>query len=214
MTPTLALLLKAPRPGSVKTRLAAEVGAARATEIYRQLAERQLRACPAGWRTVVHFDPPDAEPEMRAWLAPRRAPGPSWEFRPQPAGDLGVRINAAFAEGFAVGAPGVIAVGGDCPALDETRLGEAAVALLHADAVIGPALDGGYYLLGLRAPCPAAFHGIAWSTPAVLAQTRERLRAVARRIVELPPLEDIDDAASWNRALIAGHLPRLPRSGE
>ncbi|MBL9202299.1 MAG: TIGR04282 family arsenosugar biosynthesis glycosyltransferase [Opitutaceae bacterium] len=204
MTPALALLLKAPRLGTVKTRLSATLGPVRALAIYRALAERQLAALPPRWPVTIHFAPADAEAEMRTWLGPRT-------YQAQPAGDLGVRISAAIAEGFAQGAPAVIALGGDCPALDAATLHRASLALASPSqpAVLGPAFDGGYYLIGLRRACPAAFVGIDWGTPAVLEQTRERLRSAGVSWSELPALRDVDDEADWHAAVAAGQLPTL-----
>jgi rSAM/selenodomain-associated transferase 1 len=200
MTPTAVVLLKAPRLGTVKTRLAADLGAPRALAIYRTLAERQLRAIPAGWPITVNFTPVDADQELRTWLAaiPRV---PAIAYCPQPDGDLGVRIAAAFSQAFAGGAPFVFALGGDCPDLDASLLEHAAnrLAQPEIDAVLGPAADGGYTLLGLRAPCPDLFVDVAWSTPQVLVQTRAHLRTAGLRTYELPVLNDIDTAADWSR---------------
>lgn len=222
MTPTLVAMLKAPVAGAVKTRLAATVGDARALAIYRQLVARMLRAAPPDWPLAIHFAPARRAALLRRWLAPlsprelRAAPPvsavaprkPAAAFLiPQVRGHLGTKLAAAFAAEFARGAPAVIAIGGDCPALDCRRLRAAARALAHHDAVLGPATDGGYYLLGLRAPHPELFTGIAWSSPAVLAQTRARLRASCLATHELPPLNDVDDAAAWRRARAAGLLP-------
>ena len=156
MTPTLALLLKAPHLATVKTRLAATLGPARALAIYRALAERQLRALPPAWPVTIHFTPAGApvEAELRAWLTPLRpgesppALGPA--YRPQPDGDLGVRLTAAL------------------------------------------------------------FAGIAWSTPAVLAQTRTRLHTAGLRVSELPVLPDLDTDDDWHRAVSAGLLGTVP----
>lgn len=204
MTPTVAVLLKAPRLGIVKTRLAADVGAARALAIYRTLAERQLRAVPAGWPITVNFTPADSGQELQSWLAaiPRI---PAVVYRPQPDGDLGGRIAAAFSQAFAGGAACAFALGGDCPDLDATLLEHAADRLTQPaiDAVLGPAADGGYYLLGLRAPCPGLFVDVAWSTPQVLDQTRARLRNAGLRTYELPVLHDIDTAEDWSRFVAA-----------
>ena len=209
MIPTLVLMLKAPRVGAVKTRLAATIGAIHAAVVYRQLAERQLRALPTGWPVTVCFDPPEATVEMRRWIEPMRVANQPREFRPQVAGDLGTRLAAAFAAEFAAGAPAVLALGGDCPALDTALLDRAATALAHpdTDAILGPAADGGYYLIGLRAPRPELFANIAWSTPTVLAETRARLRTARLRTIELPVLHDLDDAHDWHRAVTAGLLP-------
>lgn len=194
--PRIALLLKAPRQGDVKTRLAATMGEAAAVSIYRQLAERQVRALPADWPVTIHYAPANAGPEIRQWLDQH---GRGLGYRPQGEGDLGARLTAVFAAEFACDARAVLAIGGDCPALDGTLLLTAAQALTQADVVLGPALDGGYYLIGLKAPCPVLFAGIPWSTAAVLAQTRLRIQRQNLRMVELPVLEDVDDAASWAR---------------
>lgn len=198
--PTIALLLKAPRAGTVKTRLAATLGAARAATVYRHLVEHQIRALPHDWPATVHHAPPGAGPLMRRWLGPRH---PGLRFAAQGPGDLGARLAAAFAREFADGASAVLAIGGDCPGLDAAILRQAARALGRTDVVLGPARDGGYYLIGLKRSCARLFTGIAWSTPTVLTQTRARIRATGLTVTELPELEDVDDAAAWRRAQAA-----------
>lgn len=195
MIPTVILFLKAPRPGFVKTRLAAEVGAPAATAIYRQLAQEQRRRIPAKWRAEVHFAPADAEPEMRVWLGGRGV------FRPQVDGDLGARLSAGFAAAFQAGGAPVIAIGGDCPALDAACLEEARRTLREADVVLGPADDGGYYLIGLNRPTPELFAGIPWSTPQALEATVARAARAGLRVRLLGTKLDIDDAASWKKYL-------------
>ncbi len=203
MTPTVLIFLKAPVAGAVKTRLARAMGDGRALAIYRWLAERQLAAIPVGWSVEVHFAPGDAAGavEMRAWLG--EAEGRT--FWPQCEGDLGVRLRAATASAFARGAEAVFLIGGDCPALDAARFTAAARALEGADGVLGPARDGGYYLLGLRAPRLELFEGIAWSTSQVAEQTRVRARRAGLELAELETLADVDTAEDW-RAW-AEHLP-------
>jgi len=193
MNPTALVFLKAPRPGLVKTRLAREMGEQAATAIYRTLAEEQWRRIPANWRAEVHFTPRDAETEMRAWLGERGT------FRPQSEGDLGARLATGFAEAFRAGASPVIAIGGDCPELDGDCLESARLALHNNDLVLGPAMDGGYYLIGLNRPVPELFEGIPWSSPRALAVTLERANAAALRCRLLDRKEDIDDATSWAR---------------
>ena len=202
--PRIALLLKAPRSGAVKTRLAATMGEEKALAIYRQLAELQVLALPAGWPVTIYFDPPEAREQMIQWLNPHR---PGMNSVAQCAGDLGARLAAAFAEEFARGAAGVITVGGDCPGLDEGVLCAAHRALTTVDVVLGPATDGGYYLIGLKQACPGVFTDIAWGTPEVLAQTRARIAASALTSAELPPLDDVDDEAGWRLTVEAGLLP-------
>ena len=197
MTPSIALLLKAPRPGHVKTRLAADIGEAAAREVYIRLAERQVAALPASWPVTIHFAPEDAESEMRSWLGPIRQ---GLKFIAQGPGDLGARLRVAFATEWALASGATVAIGGDCPALDSAIFEEAAAAQMRSDVVLGSTLDGGYYLISLKAPHPELFVGIDWSTPAVLEQTRARIREFGLSLALLPMLEDIDDAESLERA--------------
>ena len=196
-TPTLCLMLKAPRAGEVKTRLAREIGAERAAEIYRRLVEWQLASIPAHWRVEIHFTPAGARDEMRSWLG---APGNA-QFFPQSDGDLGTRLKAAIGGAFTRTAGFVICIGGDCPALDRTKLCAAAGALAAHEAVAMPALDGGYVLIGLAAPNLFLFDGIAWSTPQVLAQTRAQAERHGLALhIASEALEDVDDLESLRRA--------------
>jgi rSAM/selenodomain-associated transferase 1 len=186
-------MLKAPRIGLVKTRLAREIGAESAAIVYRRLAEHQIACLPRDWALEIHFAPLDAETEMRNWL------GAAHSYHPQLGHDLGDRLIHATAAAFARGAGAVIVIGGDCPGLDEALLREAAHSLQSADVVIGPALDGGYYLIGLRRPEPALFAGIPWSTPGVFDATIDRIRQRGLSQVTLPAREDVDDLPSWHR---------------
>jgi glycosyltransferase A (GT-A) superfamily protein (DUF2064 family) len=104
------LILKAPRVGEVKTRLARSMGAERATRIYRALVEHQLVQIPASWRTVIHFAPSNAEAEMHSWLG-EKFPLNRPVFVPQPNGDLGSRLISAMNHGFASGADFVFFLG-------------------------------------------------------------------------------------------------------
>jgi uncharacterized protein len=190
-------MLKAPRPGEVKTRLAISIGAERATRVYRALVEHQLAQIPASWRIAIHFAPLDAEDEMRTWLgslSPRAI-----EFIPQPSGDLGVRLISAMDHGFASGADLVFFLGGDCPGTTCSYLEEAEVALTQTDMVIARALDGGYVLLGLRKPVAALFEEIPWSSEAVFDATLRQAHAAGLAYQCLSPLEDIDDFESYQR---------------
>lgn len=201
--PTIIFMLKSPRAGFVKTRLAATTGDAAAVDIYQLLVERQLSVLPPDWSVAVHYAPADALEEMTGWLKPRR---PDLRFVAQCPGDLGSKLTAAVATEFSRVIGHVLVIGGDCPGLDGTILLQAQVALEGVDVVIGPTVDGGYYLLGLRSPQPSLFRGIAWSTPAVLGQTRARCEDLGLCRAELPMLEDVDDAAAWERALAGGQI--------
>ena len=194
---TVALILKAPRAGEVKTRLGRSIGVERATRVYRALVEHQLAQIPASWRITIHFAPADAEAEMRRWLERLLPRGTS--FLPQPDGDLGVRLLSAMEDGFTSGANAVFFLGGDCPGTTSSYLEEAEAALATTDMVIGGALDGGYVLLGLRKAIAAVFERIPWSSENVFAATLRQARAAGLSYLCLSPLEDIDDLESYER---------------
>ena len=134
---------------------------------------------------------------MRTWL------GKQIEYFAQTTGDLGQRLAAASQVHFSRSAAPLIFIGGDCPYLTRDYLLQLAARFRDSDAVLAPATDGGYCLLGLRAANVCFFQDIAWSTSAVLEQTRERLREARVRWVETAAVEDVDDLASWQRALAA-----------
>lgn len=201
------VFLRAPELGRVKTRLAASIGPHAALAIYRRLAEhtiaeaRALAADGAGIR--VHHTPADAEPAVRAWL------GDGLTLLPQAEGDLGARMRDAFSRAFADGCERVVIIGSDLPEMSAALLRRAFAALDGADAVIGPARDGGYYLLGLTHPVPGVFDGIAWSTAEVFAQTVLRLRAAGTEPIVLDTLRDVDEVED----LPPGWLPSSATDG-
>jgi hypothetical protein len=196
------VFVRAPVAGQVKTRLAAALGAEGALRVYRRLAEHTLREARAlGGEVRVHFTPEDAGAEVRGWL------GEGPRYLPQSAGDLGARMEAAFRAAFEDGADRVVIIGSDLPELSATLLRRAFDALESHPAVIGPARDGGYYLLGMRTMIEGLFDGIPWSTNEVLARTLERLRAAGIHPALLDTLSDVDEVddlpagwAEWARA--------------
>ena len=198
--PTVVVMLKAPREGTVKTRLAAVLGAAQATRVYRLLVERQIAAIPPDWPVEIHFAPADAQGEMRDWL------GPSPRLYPQTDGDLGRRLSFAVDASFGRGASTVLVIGGDCPELDRDALLSAAGALRTHEVVLGPAGDGGYYLIGLTLPQPELFADIPWSTDGVLAATLQAADALGLIPLRLPMRDDVDTLADLQKhaALLFG----------
>ena len=197
--PLVIIFLKAPRAGWVKTRLAAAVGPERALEMYRRLGARQWNAIPAEFAAEAHYAPHGAAEEIKLWLGRRT------RVRAQSGPGLGWRLERALAGAFARGHRPVLVIGGDCPALDAGTLRQAESLLATVDAVLGPARDGGFYLLGLRAPQPGLLEeGIEWGTERVLAQTRERLVRAGLSCALLPEMEDIDDEDSLRRAVRDG----------
>lgn len=207
----LVIFARAPERGRVKTRLAAAVGDDAALACYRALGAAVVRAVrpprdggvPA-WRTVVAHTPADAAPALRAWLAPA---GGALAYEPQADGDLGARMRAAVERAVEAGAARVVVIGTDCPDVDATVVGEALAALDDpdapggADVVLGPALDGGYYLVGVRAPaaraCTALFEQVPWSASDTLAVTLARAAAAGLRVAQLAPRRDVDTVDDW-----------------
>ncbi len=193
----LIIFLKYPEPHRVKTRLAAGIGYDNAALVARKLAERTLQTvCRGDYLSFVFFDPPDRELEVRHWLAPF---DPSCAFRPQCGKDLGERMRDAFAQVFRL--PGVqraVIIGTDCLELDHRLVQQAFRAMDQYPVVIGPATDGGYYLLGLSRPLPSIFENMPWSTGLVLARTLETLKREALSCHLLPELRDIDTIDELN----------------
>jgi rSAM/selenodomain-associated transferase 1 len=188
----LGVFVKAPTPGQVKTRLAAELGAARAAEVYRLMGRGVVSACVSPeYDTVVWFAPADARQAVRDWLQGLGVAA----FRAQAPGALGARMAAAFLRHFREKAHRVILIGSDCPEVDSRLVSRARAELDQHDVVVGPAHDGGYYLIGLQRAAPRLFRGIAWSTEAVLEQTMARAREMGLRSALLPTLRDVDTAS-------------------
>lgn len=205
----LIVFVKAPRPGGVKTRLVAALGPERAAQLYRLLADEEIRrTAPLGnaYRRTFLFAPAEAGAEVAAWL-------PGEELAPQSEGDLGERMARAFADAFAGGARRVILIGTDTPCLSQAHVCRALSLLDEADLALGPAEDGGYYLIGLMRPRPELFAGIAWSTRSVLSATLERAEQLGLSVRLLEPLADVDTLedvhANWAKL-----QPVLARSPE
>jgi hypothetical protein len=186
----LLVFVRAPEPGRVKTRLAAAIGDQAALRVYRRLAEHTLAEARAlaveGVAVRVHYAPADTGDAVRAWLGA----GPL--YLPQADGDLGVRMKDAFARAFEDGAERVVIVGSDLPEVSALLLRRAFELLDAHPAVIGPARDGGYYLLGLRGMTCGIFDGVEWSTSAVLRTTLERFSAAGVEPAALEVLADVD----------------------
>ena len=189
----IALMAKAPLPGLAKTRLAPRLGPAGAAALAERLLDHAVAqaAVAAPGAVTLWVAPDDSHPAFQ-----RQRTRHGVALRLQPEGDLGVRMLAVFSHR----AP-LLLMGTDAPALDAAMLRAAAAALQDHDAVFVPALDGGYALIGLQHPQPALFDAMPWSTPAVMALTRQRLAAAGLRHAELPPVPDIDEPADL------AHLP-------
>lgn len=199
----LLFFVKYPTPGQVKTRLAAEVGAERAAEIYRRLVSAVCARLPLENLSLrVCFDPVEQGAAIERWLHPLLTVRPQAETRfiPQCAGDLGDRMCGAFAQAFSEGAARVAVIGSDCVEITAGIIEEAFRALDRHDCAIGPSADGGYYLLALRRPQPELFERIAWSTPETFRQTSERAAELGLKVALLPELCDVDTESDWKIA--------------
>ena len=190
----IAVLAKAPLPGYAKTRLIPALGAAGAAALAeRLLAHAAAQAVAAEVGPVTVWAAPDPAHPAFGRLARRHGV----DLRPQGEGDLGARMAHVFESTWRADPGPLLLMGTDAPALDAAMLRDAAAALRLHDAVVVPALDGGYALIGLRHWAPGLrclFDGLAWSTARVMADTRERLAAAGLHHAELPAVPDIDEA--------------------
>lgn len=186
----VVVMAKAPRAGTVKTRLAPAFGHQRCGELQAVLTTTVTTAAVgAAERTYLAYAPADARAEV-ATLVP-----PATDLIPQRGRHLGERMSAAAEDAFAAGAGRVVIVGTDTPTLTRHVLSAAFAALDHTDAVIGPALDGGYYLIGMRhaASQLLSIDPQLWGGPAVLTATLAHARAAGLQVRLLPSARDLDD---------------------
>ena len=182
----LIIFVKNPIPGQVKTRIARTVGDAKAVDVYTHLLRytQQLIESFLGQRVVYYGDfinPDDG------WNA--------YDKQLQTSGDLGERMANAFQEQFAAGADKVVIIGSDCLAITPDHLTRAFRALDTADIVIGPATDGGYYLLGMKQVHPFLFQGMPWSQPELRQLTE---LAILQHGFTFAPLETLTDIDEWS----------------
>ena len=195
----LLIFAREPVLGRVKTRLAADIGQEAALAVYRELLGITADAATAAqvpatvW--LAEAPMPTADPTL-----PRPEwPGLPWQVQP-PAGSLGERMAQAFATAFAAGASRAVIIGTDCPGLSAELLREAFEQLTTHDVVVGPADDGGYYLLGLRELQPDLFANKNWSTATVLPDTLADAARLGLSVAQLPVLHDVDsgkDLETW-----------------
>lgn len=185
----LMIFMKLPVQGAVKTRLAKTIGAETAARLYRCFVSDTLAAVRrTGYPMLVFFYPPEARGALAAWL------GEGLTCLPQRGGDLGERMLAAFHEAFRCCSRAVL-IGTDCPDLPDEIIHEAFACLKTHDAVLGPARDGGYYLIGfspsgLRAEI---FEGIAWGGAGVFHATMAVMLSRGLSVHVLPLWRDVDE---------------------
>lgn len=201
----LVIFTRYPKAGNTKTRLIPVLGAEGAAALQRQMTEQTLR-----WAAeLCRVAPVAVEVRYEGGAAALMAKqfGARWEYRPQPAGDLGRRMAVSVEEAFGSGAERVVVVGTDCPGLSAELARGAFEALERQDVVFGPATDGGYYLIGLRRPVPELFEGVAWGSGTVLSTSVRIAARLGLSVRLLKPLADVDrpeDLAVWERAVAEG----------
>lgn len=186
----LILFTRYPVPGKAKTRLIPELGKEKAAKLQEIMTGHTLinaRCCGAAFDTSIEIRfCGSGKRNMRRWL------GNGPKYIPQGKGDLGQRIERAFRDAFETGFDHVMIIGCDCPQLDVECLSHAIEALKENDMIIGPALDGGYYLIGLRKPAPQLFVEIDWGTEYVFEQTIKIAETEGLKIAQLKQLSDVD----------------------
>lgn len=204
--PRLVLFAKAPQAGAVKTRLIPALGAQGAAALARQMLGHTLQQALAARLGPVELCLSPA-PQHPAWHS---TAVPDAVLRTaQGEGDLGQRMARAVQRVTTQHQQSVLLIGTDCPALTAVRLTEAAAQLQTHDAVLIPATDGGYMLIGLKAPCPNVFSQMRWSTPTVAFDTLRRMAALEMRVWQGLPLHDIDEPADLAHLPAGFYLPQF-----
>lgn len=194
----VVVFAKRPSPGRVKTRLAGLLGSEGASRLYGALLADTLLSvgCVRGARPVITCTPS----REQTWFASNF--GEDFSVTDQGSGDLGARMSRCFDDAFMQGARRVVVVGSDLPTLSSECIENAFDMLRSHDLTLGPADDGGYYLIGLSRSAPELFDGIDWSTERVFAQTVERARRCGLSLSTLATECDVDDESSL-RTLMA-----------
>jgi hypothetical protein len=193
---TLIIFVKNPIPGTVKTRIAQAVGNERAAEVYRHLLRytqeitRQLTC----HRVVYYGDFVNPDDGWNGYVK-----------RLQSGQNLGERMLTAFREQFEQGASRGVIIGSDCLAITPDHIERAFSSLDEADVVIGPAIDGGYYLLGMKQLHPFLFQNMPWSQPELRQLTELALLQHDLTFERLDQLSDIDEWADYENALQSLH---------
>jgi rSAM/selenodomain-associated transferase 1 len=196
----LLLFTRYPEPGLVKTRLIPVLGAAGAAGLQRRLTAHIMRVAQnfsgsANTDLIICFDGPQVRQMQQLF-------GAEFCYQPQSGGDLGHRMWSALAAAFSQERRQIVLIGSDCPEISERVLTLAFSLLTEHDLVLGPARDGGYYLIGLNASYPELFQDMPWGTAAVLPKTLARAQLLHLRTVLLEPFTDIDrpeDLPVWDQ---------------
>lgn len=204
---TFGVFCKHPRPGHVKTRLAEQIGSQGAvTLVSAFLDDLALEFRSVGDRRILGYSPADSGDSFQQFSRF------GYDLWPQPEGDLGARLTAFFSSTLQNNDDRTVLIGSDSPTIPREYVQLAFDKLDEFDCVFGPAMDGGYYLVGLRRCIPQLFENIIWSGASVLHQTVQRIAAHGLSLGLLPPWYGIDDLD--NLWMLAGHVQAMTHSGQ
>ncbi len=211
MTARLIVFTRFPRPGTTKTRLIPALGEDGAASLHREMTEHTLSVvdqatASAPFDVQIRYTGSTPQ-EMSGWLGAHR------EYVDQGEGDLGARMDRAVADAFDQSMDSAVVIGADCPDLSPETIRRAFDLIIRDDVVLGPALDGGYYLVGVRHAAwerarGPLFSNMAWSTSEVLTETVRRAHAAGLVHTRLDFLGDVDrpeDLIVWERARKKSH---------
>jgi uncharacterized protein len=185
-TNCLIIFTRYPEPGKTKTRLIPALGEEKAAQLHRRMAEHTILQARSLSCAIEVWYVGGSEELIQDWL------GRDLCYRKQPAGDLGDRMCGAFRSAFEQGYQSVMIVGTDCPELTTDFMAQGFASLRNQVVTIGPAIDGGYYLIGLQRLVPELFQKINWSTAMVFAETLAIADKLQLPTYLLPSLHDID----------------------
>jgi len=213
MARTILIFTRFPVPGQVKTRLIPAIGRHEAARLQRRMTEHTLdtvrsaveKSVPGNVEITVCYSGAGRK-DFRNWL------GRDIQYIRQSSGDIGNRMRTAFQSAFRRGAKHVLAIGSDIPALSPEIMEKALRGLHNQDTVLGPAKDGGYYLIGMKSFHPEIFADKDWGTGSVCNRTRSVIRSLGLTLAELPVLQDIDspeDLDSFGSECRGPNLPGL-----
>jgi len=192
ITDCIIIFIKSLLTRQVKSRLAKDIGPEAATAIYQCFVDDTLRLLEkSAYPFIIAYYPPAAEIEVKQWL------GEEYNYFSQQGNDLGENMKNAFYHIFNAGFSRVLLTGSDIPDLPPAVINEAFLGLETSDAVIGPSLDGGYYLIGFNETkfLPDIFENIKWSTPTVFQETMTIFQEHNYHVHKLTGWRDVDDFA-------------------
>lgn len=186
----LAIFTRYPEPGKTKTRLIPALGKDGAAALQKELTEKTVQkidqlVLTSTYEPVIYFEGGELG-SMQSWLGKDR------RYKEQGAGDLGEKLKRAFNAAFRAGAQRIVTIGCDCPGLTKEHINRAFDALYFNELVLGPATDGGYYLIGLQRPLDELFENIPWGTDKVFETTVTLAQQLGLSTEILEELHDVD----------------------